>query len=255
MTEQTSDLDFLRIRYLERIRDAERDLAVLRDKLRLIEGLIGELDAESKKRQTNKGAATVDDNNITPSPYANMGLSDAAFDTVQTLGAGDGVTAATVAKYLLEKGFKPKGKNFKVSVGTALTRLANGRIITKLHEGSRVYMPKGIGTILSEHLTKVASGLAQYQQERLNPNDAHTNGRPSVNKIEDIVQHVIQALPKYFTTTDVMIGVGMDAKENRAAIKLAIKRAIEAKTVSILEHGAGRRATKYEKIDTIKPVD
>jgi hypothetical protein len=137
MADKTDKLQLLKTRYLERIRDTERTLAALKGKILLID----ELESESAKLENGEADAPPAPTNGTQKTYEATGLTDAVFDVVQILGTGNGVSAPIVAGYLIGKGFKPKGKNFKISVGTTLNRLAKtNRIETKSENGHRLYM-------------------------------------------------------------------------------------------------------------------
>jgi hypothetical protein len=132
-------LQLLKTRYLELIRGTERTLAELKRKVAFIDELEKESDGIENGEpaiqgiQSAKEAANATD-------YTSTGLTEAALDAVRTLGAGNCVTASAVAGYLLGKGFRPKGKNFKISVGTTLKRLAKSdRIQTKSEDGMRLY--------------------------------------------------------------------------------------------------------------------
>lgn len=138
MEEKIDKLQLLKTRYLERIRDTERTLAALKGKIALID----ELEIESEKLGNGESDSTPDSANGAARTYAATGLTDAVFDAVELLGQGKGVSAGKVADYLVANGFKPKGKNFKISVGTTLRRLAKDRIATALHSGARVFMAK-----------------------------------------------------------------------------------------------------------------
>jgi hypothetical protein len=131
MTDKHDKLQMLRAKYLERIRAAETALSALKDKVRLID----ELEEESDE---------LDVSQTTGGKYTSAGLTEAALDAVQTLGTNGGVTAGKVTKYLISQGFKAKGKNLHISVGTTLRRLAGkqARLTSELKEGSRLYMPK-----------------------------------------------------------------------------------------------------------------
>jgi hypothetical protein len=63
------------------------------------------------------------------------------------------------------------------------------------------------------------------------------------------ILNAIQGLNSRFTTSDVVIALGDKGKDSRGAIKMTLKRAIEAGTVRLVEAGQGRRPSKYEKID------
>jgi hypothetical protein len=123
----TDKFEILKAKYSEQIRTKERELSELKAKLRIIQELDGEASAIG-------GTVAVD------GKYSNLGLTESVLDAVATLGQGVTATGSTIAKYLLSQGFKPKGNNFQVSVGTTLKRLADRRKIqTKSEAGKRFY--------------------------------------------------------------------------------------------------------------------
>ena len=64
---------------------------------------------------------------------------------------------------------------------------------------------------------------------------------------DSAVIEVLNKLPSKFTTTDVVLGFGDDAKEKRGAIKSALKRAEESGSIVVVNRGRGRRPTEFEK--------
>jgi hypothetical protein len=78
--------------------------------------------------------------NPTESRYSEIGLTEAAHHALSEIGQGKHVTVTGVRKHLINNGFVPHGKNFSISVGTALRRLAKQRKIkTDLVDGRRVF--------------------------------------------------------------------------------------------------------------------
>jgi len=104
---------------------------------------------------------------------------------------------------------------------------------------------------LTRLLTIVDFALAQHLANRGIIQEgglfAASNGR-SYDEQEKPILSVIHSLPQRFTTTDVIIGMGEQGKESRGAIKLELKRAVDAGNIRVIEPGLGRRPTKYEKI-------
>jgi hypothetical protein len=129
MTDKHDKFQLLKSKYLEQVRSKEKELDALKTKLQVIQ----ELEAESEKLEVPL---------IANGAYRGLGLTDAVLDAVGILGVGNGVSATGVVKHLLAQGFQPKGKNFTISVGTTLKRLAKSRIKTELRDGNRLYMPK-----------------------------------------------------------------------------------------------------------------
>ena|ERR1039457_3899472 len=77
--------------------------------------------------------------------YTKMGLTEAANDALVQLVRNHvkGTTKSEVAKYMIENGFKPNGKNYLISVDTALRRAVDsGRITSTLKDGRRIYQLK-----------------------------------------------------------------------------------------------------------------
>jgi len=133
MNEKPDRLKLLKNKYLSQITEREKELVSLREKIRLIDELESDAEGLSVATAGNGGLK-----------YSNgkYGLTDASLDAVMTIG-GDGVAAPKVAKYLKDNGFEAKGKNFVISVGTALKRLAKrGEIHSERREGSRLFTPK-----------------------------------------------------------------------------------------------------------------
>ncbi len=132
MSDKHDRFQLLKSKYLEQVRAKERELVGLKAKLQVIQ----ELEAESE---------TLNGSVVSDGKYHGVKLTQAVLDSVQTLGVGGGVTASGVARDLLAQGFEPGGdkKNFVVSVGTTLKRLANKQkqIKTTLTDGNRLYMP------------------------------------------------------------------------------------------------------------------
>jgi hypothetical protein len=62
---------------------------------------------------------------------------------------------------------------------------------------------------------------------------------------------VVHSLPKTFTTSDVIIGMGDSGKEQRGAIKAALTRAVENNVLQIVELGRGRKPNTYEKLSQV----
>lgn|SRR5437667_2020542 len=70
-----------------------------------------------------------------------------------------------------------------------------------------------------------------------------------LNGLDQEVLHIIYtSLEKRFTTSDVMVQMGTKAKENRGAIKMALKRAVDADFIRLVEPGRGRKPSTYERL-------
>jgi hypothetical protein len=76
-----------------------------------------------------------------------------------------------------------------------------------------------------------------------------TNPAEAFNSTPEAVLRVIHSLPKrLFSTTDVMLRMGDEAKQKRAQIKQALKRAVTAGFITCVKPGRGRRPTKYRRV-------
>src|SRR5260370_10352405 len=130
MADKHDKFQLLKSKYLAEVRETESGVSELKAKLIEIE----ELETES---ESLNGAV------VSNGKYQNLGLTEYVLDAVQTLGVGGGVSTTNIAKHLISQGFQTKGKNFMVSVGTTLKRLAikQKKIQTILKDGNRLYMP------------------------------------------------------------------------------------------------------------------
>lgn len=131
MTDKQDRLVMLRNRYSSEISKKESELKELRGKLSLIDEL--ESDADKLVPATNGELK-----------FANgkTQLIDATLEAVNTIG-NKGISTTKIVKYLKSNGFPIKGKNFPITVGTTLRRLADRqKINTDLKEGKRVFSPK-----------------------------------------------------------------------------------------------------------------
>jgi hypothetical protein len=114
----------LRARYEEAIRNKRVEIETLQQKIALLE-------------EIQSDASLV---NPTKNRYSEIGLTEAAHLTLTEIGEGKHVTVSDVRKHLINNGFVPQGKNFSISVGTALKRLAKQhKIKTDFVDGRRVF--------------------------------------------------------------------------------------------------------------------
>jgi hypothetical protein len=116
---------------------------------------------------------------------------------------------------------------------------------------NRVELNK-LKTELSRYLKVVDFAISELDSGKPNFTDGQLslmngNGHTPIGKFDERVSHIITTLPKRFNTTDVMIQIGDDAKENRGSIKLALKRAVENERITVAQAGVGRRPTVYEQ--------
>jgi len=72
------------------------------------------------------------------------------------------------------------------------------------------------------------------------------NGTP--RGTDEAVRKIIGTLGKRFTSTDIYIRYGDDAKEKRGAIKASLKRAEDDNLIRVHTRGQGRRPTQFEKV-------
>jgi hypothetical protein len=126
MATQPDRLSLLRTKYRERIRAKKTELDELEKKLALLD----ELEEESNSIRTSAPSSGA-------GRYAKAKLTEAVLDTMSELGRS---TIAGVKKHLLDNGFVPNGKNFTISIATALKRLAGQKKLgTELKDGKRIY--------------------------------------------------------------------------------------------------------------------
>jgi hypothetical protein len=62
------------------------------------------------------------------------------------------------------------------------------------------------------------------------------------------IMEIVRNLPATFTTSDVMVALGNDGKDNRGRVKMALKRAVEAGWLHVAKAGVGRRPSLFEKV-------
>jgi hypothetical protein len=132
MADKQDKLQLLKAKYNAQLREHQAACVGIKTKLALLDEL--EAEADNLESAPAKDGIYSD---------AKTGLVEAVFDAIQGLAPEKGVPGSKIAKYLLSEGFKPKGKNFKTSVGITLKRLSEqNRISTELKEGKRLYMMK-----------------------------------------------------------------------------------------------------------------
>jgi hypothetical protein len=133
-------LDVLKEKYLKQIDSKQAEISAIRQKLSLLDELKAEADSlnlfNAPIPTTTKGDSLKDH------PFSSTGLTDAVMQTVSWFGTKP-FSPPEMRKHLLEVGFKPSGKNFNVSVGTTLKRLAaQKRILIENLNGKTVYRAK-----------------------------------------------------------------------------------------------------------------
>lgn len=108
---------------------------------------------------------------------------------------------------------------------------------------------------LERYLSIVEFALSQPRDARKNGNDtalplvfATPNEEVASKGTDAPVRYIIGQLPNKFTTTDVFLKFGEDAKQKRGAIKMSMKRAEADGLIRVAEPGRGRKPTRYEKV-------
>ncbi len=110
---------------------------------------------------------------------------------------------------------------------------------------------------LQRYLQIVEFALKEELEKARNEN-GHNNVHPellrvptlqvSYNEDDESVFAVMNRLPSRFTTTDLILGFGDEAKEKRTLIKSVLKRAEQQGKITPVVRGKGRRPTEYEKV-------
>jgi hypothetical protein len=138
-----SQFTSLREKYIQQISEKRAEIKTLEDKLSLLGEIEEEVQNEANSDQQMRLPVIQSDR------YATMGLTEATLDAVTRLSRQSpkvAIRRRSVARYLRENGYKPKGKNFLISVDTVLRRLADKeKITTTIEEGKRFYFPKEDG--------------------------------------------------------------------------------------------------------------
>jgi hypothetical protein len=133
----------IRRKYLRLIADKEEEIEELKDKIELLAEIEKEIDSDTKTE--NHNANQLDLLGIESQKYAKFTLTEAAYDSMIQIFRNykKDSTRGTVSRYMIANGFSPKGKNFSISVDTALRRMAkSGRIKSELKDGKRLYVIK-----------------------------------------------------------------------------------------------------------------
>lgn len=132
-------ISILRHKYSQQITAKKEELRALESKLELL----GEIEKESPTRgKPPLPTASVDDLLPDKNKYANYGLTEAALEAVKIIRSvyDRRTDKADVGKFILHYGYRPKGKNFGISLDQALRRLADkGLIQSTLENGRRYY--------------------------------------------------------------------------------------------------------------------
>jgi hypothetical protein len=111
-------------------------------------------------------------------------------------------------------------------------------------EKTRAELQRYLGIIEFALQEKTTNGNGNGHLELLQIPTIHTN----IRNEDASIMAVIDSLPKRFSTTDVVIGMGDEGKEKRGAIKSLLKRGAENGIFQIATQGRGRRPTEWEKV-------
>ena len=130
-------LDLLKAKYLKQIDAKRAEISTIQQKLSLLDELKAEADGLSLFAEPI--LSTAKNETKIESPVLATGLTDAVLNAVSAFGTKPFAPPA-MRQHLLEGGFKPSGKNFGVSVGTTLKRLAaQNKILKENLNGKTVY--------------------------------------------------------------------------------------------------------------------
>ena len=134
-------------KYTRLIAEKTAQIKDLETKLRLLSEIEDEIEIDTPFATIDKpqqvGFGLIDNPN-----YSKIGLTEAAYNALTELIRNHvkETTRTRVAKAMLDSGFKPRGKNFLISVDTALRRLVEAqKIDSTLKDGRRIYLVKNNG--------------------------------------------------------------------------------------------------------------
>ena len=131
-------LDVLKGKYLKLIETKQGEITAIRQKLSLLD----ELKAEADSLTLFPTANLTENGKSKENQFAASGLTESVIKMASWFGDMP-FTPPEMRDYLLKNGFKPAGKNFSVSVGTTLKRLAErGIILSDKMNGKTVYKAK-----------------------------------------------------------------------------------------------------------------
>lgn len=131
MDKQTDRLSLAQLKYQAEIRGYRAKIEELERKIAVIEEVKADASLDGALPGLN-------------GRYGELGLTDAVKEALREVAPTESspATGAQIRKHLLANGYKPRGKNFAISVGQTLSRLAERpkqRIKTALKDGQRVY--------------------------------------------------------------------------------------------------------------------
>jgi hypothetical protein len=136
-------LDVLRKKYLKAVDYKLAEIDAIRRKISILDELSAEADTlNMPEMPVATPPKNADENGHAFSP---SGLTDSVLGALTAFGTKH-FTPPQMRDHLLKNGFKPKGKNFGVSVGTTLKRLAakskNPPIVKEELNGKTLYRAK-----------------------------------------------------------------------------------------------------------------
>ena len=141
MNAEQDRLETLLTRYKSQLESKRSELRVLEQNVALLIELKEEADNPSLFEASAIPLKATSANGI-ESASANalnaVLLTQAVLDAVQNFGQKP-VSPPDIRKFLLSRGFRPQGKNFGVSVGTALRRLATQEKIKAIKAGPNAW--------------------------------------------------------------------------------------------------------------------
>ena len=133
-------IDLLKEKYLKQIDVKQTEIAAIRQKLSILEELKAEVNGLVLFKEADGSPVKLapTDNHL----FVATGLTDAVMKSISWFGTKP-FSPPMMRQCLLNNGFKPSGKNFNVSVGTTLKRLADqGRILKETVNDKPVYKAK-----------------------------------------------------------------------------------------------------------------
>ena|SRR6266498_276691 len=87
------------------------------------------------------------------------------------------------------------------------------------------------------HPDLFAKAMENGDGDHLSPHQ----GKPNIN-------YIIADLPNKFTTSNVILALGVEGKENRARAKSVLNQLVKKGSLRVITEGKGRRPTEFEKV-------
>ena len=133
-------LDMLRDKYLKQVDAKKSEISAIMQKIALLDELKAEADTLGLPGIPD--ATPAKNGEQADHPFASTGLTESIIKAVSWFGTKP-FRPPEMQKHLLSVGFKPTGKNFNVSVGTTLNRLAErGKLVRETLDGKKVFRAK-----------------------------------------------------------------------------------------------------------------